>query len=170
MKERGFIKERSFIEEIEIDKFSLDKECATNGEKVIYWGSKWAEANALREEAKKRLDEVRANLDLSIRENPESFGVVTKLTETMIEQLIKRHSEYKKAYEDYISAKRVAEELNMVKEAFLQRKDLLLAEIRLFLADYYHSEETLSLETEEDMEERIKMRRKAVKGKGRRGE
>ena len=153
------IEKRNFIQEINIDRFNLEKECAENGEKVIYWGEKWADTEAQKERTKKELDEVRGELDIRIRKNPGNYGI-EKITEGVINSLIPLQEKYIEANEKYIEARETAMTLSLVKEAFLQRKDLLLAEVRLFLGGYYTSEDKINLGDEKSFQDRIRMKRK----------
>ena len=150
---------RSFSEEINIDRYNLEKECSENGGRVIYWGEQWAKAEAEKERAKKQLDEIRAELDIKIRKNPENYGL-EKITEGAINSLIPLQKDYIRASDDCINARELAMKLTMVKEAFIQRKDLLLGEIRLFLAGYYTSEDKIGLDNEKSFQDRIRMKRK----------
>ena len=154
--------DRSFEKEIIIDQYNLDKECAVNGEKVIYWGRKWAEAEARKERSKKILDEVRAELDIRIRKDPQGFGL-EKVTEGAIGSLIPLQEEYKKTYDEYIDSLTLSRELGLVKDAFLQRKDLVLAEIKLYLAEYFHSEERLGFTGDKEIEVRRELNKKGIK-------
>ena len=150
---------REFEKEIIVDRFNLDRECAVNGERVIYWGGKWAEAEMEKERSKKRFEEIKAELDLMIRKDPGSFGL-EKITEAAINSLIPMQKAYQDAYENRIESEFLCKKLGMVKEAFLQRKDLILAEIKLFLSDYYHNEETMGFSGGEEIETRREYHKK----------
>ena len=155
---------RDFSEEINIDRYNLEKECAENGERVIHWGGKWAEAETEKERAKKRLDEIRAVLDIRIRKNPGDFGL-EKITEGALSSLISTQTEYVQANEEYIDERDMAMKLNLVKEAFLQRKDLLLAEIKLFLNFCSKYEDRVDFNSDKAFRDRVRMKRK-MKGEG----
>ena len=57
------------------------------------------------EYAKEKLDELKAALDLSIRKNPEEFGL-SKVTESSINSAILIHKEYKNALESLYDVKK----------------------------------------------------------------
>ena len=151
--------DRKFQEEINIDQYKLDQECATNGERVIFWGGKWAEACTERDKAKKKWEEYKGELELKIRRSPEEYRVI-KVTDNSVDAAVWDDEKCQILQDKYIDANELATKLQLVKDAFLQRKDLLLAEIKLFLANYYHTEERLGLSTEDEMKDGVRMKRK----------
>jgi chromosome segregation ATPase len=89
---------------LDIDNYALDTEWIRQPTLFFEYAEQLTDARNELDEAKSRLevakaelDEVCASLDTQIRSNPESFGVTSKITETVVKNTVLLHADYKKA-------------------------------------------------------------------------
>ena len=125
-----------YREELEIDKFTLDTEWQFQSIKFSEWAEKEVEALYLKDKAKEQLDLVRAQLDSSVRKNPEAYGL-EKVTEGAIQNVILQHKDYMDISRAYLDAVKEARILGVAREAFDHRKKALEKLTELFLSQYW---------------------------------
>jgi len=138
-----------------IDEYNLDKECARQSN--LY--RKYAEAAA---DARKRYDEgkqaesvTRADVELQVRKDPDSFGVA-KVTEGVIKSVVDADERIGKAVAEVIDARHDMDVMQAAVGALDHKKKALGDMVSLFLADYYSEPRTRSgdREAEEEFENR----------------
>lgn len=123
--------------DLEIDKFNLDT-CIIK-QPILYerYSTLYVEAVEIRDRLKLKLEETYAIIDKEIRQKYILSGM--KITEKAIENEIIVDSDYKKAMDKYMSAKKDAETFGVLKESFGQRKDMLKLLVELHITNYYSS-------------------------------
>ena len=96
-----------YEKDMKIDETSLDVEWLDQPQLVMKYTRIQAEAHREEEEAKEKLDLVKAQLDKDIRTDPEDFdlGDVPKITEAVVNGAILESDKYKDAFKEWIDAK-----------------------------------------------------------------
>jgi hypothetical protein len=150
---------RDPYDEINIDKYKLHEEVSLNGERVVFWGDRFVEAEKQKKKVAKLVGEIRAELELKIRKNPEEFDIPGKPTESAVNSAVILQEEFQKAQEHLIDVEAMVKRYKIISDTFFQRKDLIKEEIKLFLGEYYTSSE-IELSSQE-IEEAVKAKRKA---------
>jgi len=151
--------ERDYYEDSRVDKHSLDDEYERHPAVFMHWGEQWAKAHArrleleealrvVRSDTKKMVELKRAEIDGSIRSNPEPFGFDKKPTEAAITNTILVNKEFREAEmkaaaeiaqasEELIDAIRNEEILKTAERAMGIKKTSLEGLTNLFLRDYF---------------------------------
>jgi hypothetical protein len=124
-----------YKEDLEINKFALDKEWEKQASLFCEWAEKEVEAQFNKDKLKEQLDIVRAELDGEIRQQAALEG--TKITEAGISSEILKHKRYQKASNDYLEAIKEAKILGVAKDAFDHKKKALEKLTDLYLAGYF---------------------------------
>jgi len=126
----------NYERDIHIDETSLDIEWLEQSALMFKYGTNEADMEREKDLAKERLDLVKADLDKSIRENPEKFGIA-KITEAAVSNTIISQDEHKTAYHEFLE---IQHEYNIAKvavRAVAQRKDALENLVRLHGQQYF---------------------------------
>ena len=97
--------ELNYEEDIRIDETALDVEWLDQPSLMMKYARHQAEMLRAEEEAKENLEIVQSELDKEVRNDPEGFGITTKLTEAGVLGAIKMSEEYKKALKKYNEAR-----------------------------------------------------------------
>ncbi len=120
-----------------IDQFNLEKEC--NRQPIIYdeVGEWVARIKAGCRIAKEHVSFVESDLLLRIRRNPEEFNLPGKLTLDVVKACVKVNTEYKKAFQEYVEADRLANEASTLLESVSERKSAVRDLVRLWISHYY---------------------------------
>lgn len=108
----------------EIDSANLDEEWMMQPKVFLKYSLKSAEARETFERAKAKLDVARAELDLMIRKDPETFGL-EKITESAITNTILLQPEYKEALEEVHTSQHAYNILQATVQALDHRKRAL---------------------------------------------
>jgi len=122
----------------EIDQYNLDKEWIRQPSLYHQYAVELADARRDWEEAKRARDVARAEADMAIRRNPESFGLV-KITEKAIEATIPTVAAVRVAEDNVIECRHAVDILSAASDALEHRKRALEGLVSLFLADYFSS-------------------------------
>jgi hypothetical protein len=120
----------SLEEDIEIDGQDLDAEFLTQARKFAWWAMVSELAKDLMNRRKYDLDQLYARLDHKVRMEascPPAPAKPIKLTEKMVENSVITSPEYKAAYETYLEIKKYYGMLSAGREAFVQRKEMLIS-------------------------------------------
>lgn len=125
----------NFEKDLQIDADNLDVEFLRQPSLYMQYAEESANAKDRLSRAKETLEVVRAETDFKVRDNPAAFGVL-KITEDAISAAILRSDEYKKANENYLSAKHAADLFQAAVIAMDQRKTSLEQLARLTIAGY----------------------------------
>ncbi len=126
----GITYEASLEEDIEIDGQDLDAEFLTQARKFAWWAMVSELAKDLMNRRKYELDQLYARLDHKVRMEascPPPPAKPIKLTEKMVENSVITSPEYKTAYESYLEIKKYHGMLSVGREAFVQRKEMLIS-------------------------------------------
>jgi len=129
-------KNRSYLEEVIIDKYDLDNEWLNQAEKFIHWGEQEAQAEYEKDRIKEKVDLTRAELSTSIREEPKKYGL-EKVTEAAINEIILQSKKFQDINGEYIEAVKTAKILTIAKKGFEQRKTALEELVKLYLNGYW---------------------------------
>lgn len=125
-----------YEKEIGIDPDALDVEWLNQPSLFLKYSEACAEARKKLDQAKERLDVVKADLDHRVREDPSVFGV-QKVTEAAVSSAVTVHREYRESYKKYIDAKYEFDILSRAVQAFEQRKSALENLVRLHGQGYF---------------------------------
>jgi len=123
--------------DIEIDQDALDLEWLEQPMLMLKYAKNLAFWKRRVEKAKTQLELVKAQLDREIRENPESFEINTKLTETVIFNTILKQPNYIEANLDVINSKYEQNVAQAAVDAMDHRKSALENLVRLFGQQYF---------------------------------
>jgi len=125
-----------FEADVSIDETSLDVEWLEQPRLMLSYAKNAAVRKADFDRAKENLEVVKAQLDHSIRENPEVFAVI-KITETVVQNTIHLQKEYEEAYERYTTAKYELEIALAAVRAIEQKRSALENLVRLHGQQYF---------------------------------
>lgn len=126
----------NYEQEMYIDEDALDVECLNQPGLMMRYSQKLAELKQQRDLEKETLDFTIAELDKEIRDDPESFEL-SKLTETVIQNIIKTTKKYKAAMNAYLQSKHEVDVCQGAVSAVEQRKSMIEALIRLHGQNYF---------------------------------
>lgn len=122
--------------ELLIDLNQLDVEWMNQATTFMKYSELAADLKAIADRAKQNLDVVRAELDLEIRADPESFGLL-KITESTVSSTIIGEKRYKDAFEKYISDKHDFDIMSAAVRAFDHKKSALENLVKLHGASWF---------------------------------
>lgn len=148
--------------DLQIDPHRLDEEWTAQPALYHAYAAELADVRRDYEMAKAAMELTKAELDKSIRSDPEAYGL-TKLTETALAATILARPEHKTAQKKLIHYRHRVDVTQAAVNALDHRKTALVKEVDLFLADYY-SRPRASEGSRERMDE---VEKKAVRRKGR---
>ena len=149
---------------LEIDRFQLEKEWVDQPAMMHAWSLQAAEAQLKYDEAKSRLEAVKARLDKEIRDSPADFGI-GKVTETVVSNAVVNQKDYQRAVREVNLARYELQIAQAAVNALEHRKRALSMLVELWVHEYYagpHSD--LTPMSEESQE----FRKKAIRRRGRR--
>lgn len=126
----------NYKDEIEIDQHNLDQEWLDQPRRFIKYASAQAQASFDVDKAKERLDVAKARADQDIRNNPQDYGI-SKVTESLVSNLITENTEYQHALKEYHQAKYEFEMAKAAVSAFHQRREALENLVRLWSSSYF---------------------------------
>lgn len=130
------MKELNYEKDVSIDDSALDVEWLAQSSLTFKYCKIEADARKALDDAKARLDIIKAELDQDIRANPESFGL-PKVTESAIGNAISASKKCKDAEEE---VRQASYELNMAQAAvrsIYAKKDALENLVRLHGQQYF---------------------------------
>lgn len=161
----------NYEQDVSIDETALDVEWLQQANLMYKYVRYQAGTKKAMDEAKERLDFIRAKLEMDIRTNPESYGL-SKVTESAIASTILLQPEYQEASKKYIEAKYENEVAVAAVRAIDQKKTALENLVKLLNVSYFagpSAPRDLSLEWNEHIKRReqkelnknVKIRRRA---------
>lgn len=121
-------KKRRLVERVMRDLlfgFDLDREIREQAGLYFFYAMRWVEASRRVLVMKAELEHVEARLRKRFRE--ELVGNGKRVTEGLLDELVKSDEEYRRVLEQYIEAKEEESFWQVVKEAMKQRKDMIEA-------------------------------------------
>jgi len=157
-----------YEKEIRIDESALDFECLNQADLMLKYTKHAAAMRKELDEAEEELGLLRAQIDMKIRKDPESFGIV-KITETAVSNMILVQDDYQDALSNVNKARYEKTISDGAVKAFEQRKSMLEALIKLHGQSYFAGPEiprNLSNEREEreqrneSINKKVKVRKK----------
>lgn len=161
----------SYRDDLPINPGKIVDECNMQPQLFALWSERWAKAVEKRDEAKRVLDFVEADLSLKYRRGDLDTGGI-KLTEDSIKKLVIVHDTYQVALKEYnLLCKKVTTLFN-AKQAFDQRKKMLET-IAYNIRMEYYSQPSSGLDEEsaqnyirdKETKERINQAKKRKKDK-----
>lgn len=141
----------NYENDIKIDEFQLDREWIKQSTLFMKYAKEAADADSKRKRAKEKLEVTRAEVDLDYRKDPPE-GL--KVTEKVIEGLVKTDERYEKAFEEYQTAEYEYSILSAAVRAIEQKKSALENLVKLQLGGYF-SEPKEEVNNEEKVDDRI---------------
>lgn len=158
---------RAEVPDLTIDELNLHKQWAEQPDLAQKWGEELADARLDYDNAKSNVEVVSADLELRIRNAPETFGI-PKVTEGAVKATIVTQPEYKKAVRKQNELNHKVNVLRAVCGAIEDRKKGLESMVYLFGQQYF-AVPKVGREGREYMEETQKRRvRKGIRPKKRR--
>jgi len=146
---------------LEIDQYRLDREWLLQPKRVMKYATMLADAKKEMLEHKAALDLAEAELELSIRKDPDDFGL-EKITEAIVKAAVIVQPRYQKALKRYNNSRHRVDVLSALLEALQHRKKALEDLVTLHGQNYF-SEPRAKVEERSSLEEQTK---KAVRNKG----
>jgi len=122
--------------DLAIDPLSLDEDFLVQPGLYMKYSVMAADADKCKNQAKEKLDVVKAELDRAIRKEPSQFGL-EKITESVVASTIILQPEYKEASDELIEASYQYSILQAAVRAFDHRKSALENEVKLWLGTYF---------------------------------
>ncbi len=125
-----------YDEDIRIDESALDVEWLEQPRLMNRYCQLAADAKKAMDLAKEAVDVVRAELQRSIRSNPDEYGI-PKLTEAAVESTIVLDEKFRKAQMEYLEARYENEMVTAAVRAIDQRKTALENLVKLYASNYF---------------------------------
>lgn len=147
---------------LEIDRLKLDEEWANQPALFYLWAKKAADAQLAHDDAKSRLDVIKAELAKACRDDPDSFDV-GKVTDKAVDAAVITSAKYQKAVKQCNTARHDLAIAQAAVTALEHRKRALTMEVELYIKEYYAEPHARPL-TEEGEE----YERHMVRSRGRR--
>ena len=136
--------ERDIQKDVTLNRFRLEK-CSEEQPAVFhYWAEKEAEIKAARDKADNRLNLIRAEVELEIRNDVEKYG---KLTEAKVAALIETNPDVIKVKKELVEVKEQANLVSAAVRAMEHRKDQIENLTRLWISSYYARPEVTAKDT-----------------------
>jgi hypothetical protein len=135
-KRRRYILELHYEQDVSIDETALDVEWLQQSNLMYKYARYQAETKKAMDEAKERLDFIRAKVEMDIRANPENYGL-SKVTESAIASTILLQPEYQEASKKYIEAKYENDVATAAVRAIDQKKTALENLVKLLSVSYF---------------------------------
>ena len=126
----------NYEQDVSIDETALDVEWLQQSNLMYRYAKHQAETKKAMDEAKERLDFIRAKLEMDIRANPENYGL-SKVTESAIASTILLQPEYQEASKKYIKAKYENDVAVAAVRAIDQKKTALENLVKLLSVSYF---------------------------------
>jgi hypothetical protein len=122
--------------DLQIDPLRLEVEWTKHPAIYGYWAEKLADAQAVLDEVKSKLDLVRATIDQEARENPGNFGI-EKVTETSILNAVNLDPRMGTATKNLNEARKVVYLHKAAVDALEHKKRALTLLAELWVKEYY---------------------------------
>lgn len=137
--------------DLEVDRLRLDDEWVKHPKQYHVWAQKSADAQYAYDQAKAELELTKAELDDDIRNNPGTYGLPEKVTETRTANKIILQNEYQLALKYYNTKRHELDIAHAAVNTLDQKKRQLTVLAELWIRDYY-SEATVHGKTKEGKE------------------
>lgn len=123
--------------DVKINRYRLEEELSKQAVLFLHYSEAVAEAKAERDEAKSKLENAKANIELLIRKNPEKYLDGLKVTESVISSAVTAHTQIVKLNEEYSEKLKAVNDAESAVRA-LEHKKSALEDLRyLLIAGFY---------------------------------
>lgn len=122
---------------LRIDKYALDEECAQLPDDYEHWGKLAAAAKNRVATAKAEMELVEAELQLSIRRNPDRYGFGSKPSEKVVAMKVLTESSYQAALAEYIDAKHEQDQYDVAVSGLGHKRPLIESLAFLHTQSYF---------------------------------
>ena len=126
----------NYEQDVSIDETALDVEWLQQADLMYKYARYQAETKKAMDEAKERLDFIKAKLEMDIRANPENYGL-SKVTESAVASTILLQPEYQEASKKYIEARYENDVAAAAVKAIDQKKTALENLVKLLSVSYF---------------------------------
>ena len=126
----------NYEQDVSIDETALDVEWLQQADLMYKYARYQAETKKAMDEARERLDFIRAKLEMDIRANPENYGL-SKVTESAISSTILLQPEYQEASKKYVEARYENDVAAAAVRAIDQKKTALENLVKLLSVSYF---------------------------------
>ena len=126
----------NYEQDVSIDETALDVEWLQQANLMYQYARYHAETKKAVDEAKERLDFIKAKLEMDIRANPETYGL-SKVTESAVASAILLQPEYQEASKKYIEARYENDVASAAVRAIDQKKTALENLVKLLSVSYF---------------------------------
>jgi len=123
--------------DLKIDKDNLELEWEKQSHLYYFYAEQSANAIEAQQIAKEEVEVLEAQLDRDIRNDPESYDIMDKLTEKKVMSAIWGEEDYKNTKTKAIECTKTVNVLKGILTAFDHKKSALESLTRLFLSNYY---------------------------------
>lgn len=130
------MEELDYVADIRIDPTALDVEWLRQADLMRKYATHAAATKMAMDDAKERLDVVKAQLDRDIRKDPSQFGL-DKVTETAVQSTILLQEAYTQGNQAWSEARYENDIANAAVRAIDQKKTALENLVRLLTASYF---------------------------------
>jgi hypothetical protein len=122
--------ENTFAQDVQINTSDIDREFCEQSGKFAYYGTLCEMSKDREARLKNDCDVLEAILDNEVRDQAAEVKVLDakyKITEAEVAHRVKADPRYQAKYSEYLTAKKLTGILHVAKEAFQQRKDMLVS-------------------------------------------
>jgi len=124
-------------EKISLDKNSLDYECMRQSMLYAEASERLATTTFKKDTCKEELETLKCEIDMEVRADPESFGLMAKPTESAIRAASLIEKRIVEKTEEFLSLTYLANEAMGIKNAFEHKKTMLELLVKLYISGYY---------------------------------
>lgn len=122
---------------LKLDKEQLDNVCQEQPEIFYRVAKMYTDMLNLKDGLKEELEQVEAEIAIQIRSDLEKLN--KKVTEAQIKQLVYMSKKRQKVFEQYLQSKQEADTWGVLKDAFLQRANMIKVLADLHGQNYFNS-------------------------------
>lgn len=126
----------NYEQDVSIDETALDVEWLQQANLMYKYARHQAETKKAMDEAKERLDFIKAKVEMDIRANPENYGL-SKVTESAVASAILLQPEYQEASKKYVEARYENDMAVAAVRAIDQKKTALENLVKLLSVSYF---------------------------------
>jgi hypothetical protein len=127
-----------YKQDMKVDKYNLEIEWERHTSMYLDYMKAEVEAQDIKDRAERRMDLVKAEMELKIRANPKKYGI-EKASEASIKGRALTSTRYQEAVEEYLVAAKRARTLLGVMKGMEHRKRQLTELDHLYTSGYYSS-------------------------------
>jgi len=145
---------------LEINVDSIAEELQEQSATYFYYSCSWAMASRKRRHQKLALETTRARLGQEFKEKMRQEDAKVRITERMLDDYLSEKPEYQQALKDYFQAEYVESMLEVAKDAFRQRAQMLNELSRSHSDEKFYGSEFKVMKAEmEQRDEKVQKKR-----------